>query len=113
MKAAKFEPNESLAPSNDGFGLALVIALAVHAFLLLAISFEFERDEPRLRRSVRLDITLVQAESQAAEEPVEQPDFLAQQSQVGGGDRDSPKGAATPAPWATLTPRRPQTTGDS
>jgi periplasmic protein TonB len=107
MKAAKFEPNESLAPSNDGFGLALVIALAVHAFLLLAISFEFERAEPRPPEKT-LDITLVKP-SPKPEEPVEKPDFLAQQSQVGSGDRavreqhTSPLGRPETRPETTPT----------
>jgi protein TonB len=107
MKAAQSEPNESLAPSNDGFGLALVIALAVHAFLLLAVSFEFERAELRPPEKT-LDITLVKPQPKP-EEPVDKPDFLAQQSQVGSGDQaareqnTSPLGRPQARPEATPT----------
>lgn len=88
MKASRMDsPMDASAtpsPSGDGFGLALVIALAVHAFLLLAVGFEFEREVLRPPEKT-LDITLVKPRPKP-EEPVEEPDFLAQQSQVGSGD---------------------------
>jgi periplasmic protein TonB len=107
MKAAKPDPTESLAAPGDGFGLALVIALAVHAFLLLAVSFEFEREALRPPEKT-LDITLVKPRPRP-EEPVEKPDFLAQQSQVGSGDQamreqqTSPLGRPESRPEATPT----------
>lgn len=107
MKVAKPENPDPLAPSRDAFGLALVIALAVHAFVLLAVSFE---SEPELLRPPEktLDITLVKPRP-APEEPVERPDFLAQQDQVGSGDvaarerRTSPLGNPEAQPAQTPT----------
>lgn len=87
--------------------MALVAALAVHAFLILSISFDIARDNPPAPERT-LDITLVQPK----EKPklTENPDFLAQQSQEGGGEetvkerKTSPLGnpAATPIPKPAL-----------
>lgn len=93
--------------NNDVLGLALVLALAAHAFVLLAISFDITRDQPPAPERT-LDITLVQPKS--ISKTVEKPDFLAQQSTQGGGEetrrerRSSPLGnpAADPTPQPTL-----------
>lgn len=104
--------NLSLRRSGDVIGLALVLALAVHAFLILAISFDIAREKPRAPERT-LDITLVQAKPKP-KPPVEKPDFLAQQSQEGGGEvtvkerQTSPLGnrAAAPIPKPALERER-------
>ncbi|MGB5640182.1 MAG: energy transducer TonB [Sedimenticolaceae bacterium] len=75
--------NPALPRSNDPLGLSLVVALAVHAFIILSISFDVSRDRPPAPERT-LDITLVQPK--AKPKPTENPDFLAQQSQEGGGE---------------------------
>ncbi len=103
------ESNGNLAidRSNEPLGMALVAALAVHAFIILSISFDIARDNPPAPERT-LDITLVQPK----EKPklTENPDFLAQQSQEGGGEetvkerKTSPLGnpAAMPIPKPAL-----------
>ena len=94
-------------PSNDPLMVALVFALGLHAFIILGISFDVLRAKPPAPERT-LDITLVQPKKPP--EKVEQPDFLAQQSQAGGGDetikerRTSPLGnpEATPNPKPAL-----------
>ena len=94
--------------SNDALGFALVVALAFHAFILLAISFDVSREKPPAPERT-LDITLVQPKAKP-KQPIENPDFLAQQSQQGGGEetvkerRTSPLGNpdATPIPEPAL-----------
>ena len=94
-------------PSNDPLGLALLVALAVHALIVLGISFDVSRDRPPAPERT-LDITLVQPKPEPKE--VEKPDFLAQQTQEGGGEeaikerRTSPLGnpLATPNPKPAL-----------
>jgi protein TonB len=78
-----FGGNPALPRSNDPLGLSLVVALAIHAFIILSISFDVSRDRPPAPERT-LDITLVQPK--AKPKPAENPDFLAQQSQEGGGE---------------------------
>lgn len=97
--------------STDALALALVAALAIHALIILGVSFDVSRDEPPAPERT-LDITLVQPK--AKPKPVEKPDFLAQASQEGGGDetikerRTSPLGnpIATPKPQPALEMQR-------
>ena len=99
--------NLAIRQSNEAFGFALVVAVAVHAFLILAVTFDIAREKPPAPERT-LDITLVQPK--AKPEPVDRPDFLAQQSQEGGGEetvkerRTSPLGnpEATPIPKPAL-----------
>ena len=65
--------------TNDALGFAFVAATAIHAFILLAISFDISREKPPIPERT-LDITLVQPKAKP-KQPVENPDFLAQQSQ--------------------------------
>ena len=99
----------NLAPrtSNDPLLVAFLVATALHAFLILGISFDIAREQPPQPERT-LDITLVQPKLEP--DPVEKPDFLAQQSQAGGGEktvkerRTSPLGnpEATPNPKPAL-----------
>jgi protein TonB len=90
--------------SNDPLLVALTVALAFHALVILGISFDIERAQPPAPERT-LDITLVQPTPES--EPVETPDFLAQQSQEGGGEetirerRTSPLGNPEAAPNPT------------
>ncbi len=91
-------------PSFDLLGLALLIALAVHALVILGVSFDVSREQPPAPERT-LDITLVQPKP-TPKEAVEKPDFLAQQTQQGGGEqtiqerRTSPLGNPQASPTA-------------
>jgi protein TonB len=93
--------NLTLRRSSEPLGLALVIAVAFHAFVILGISFDLVRGKPPAPERT-LDITLVQPSPK--QDPEEDPDFLAQQSQQGGGEetirerRTSPVGNPVAAP---------------
>jgi protein TonB len=99
--------NLALRQSNDPLLVAFLVATVLHAFVILGISFDIARDEPPAPERT-LDITLVQPK--IAPDPVEKPDFLAQQTQAGGGEeavrerRTSPLGnpEATPNPKPAL-----------
>jgi len=105
--------------SDERLGLALLVALALHAFLLLGVSFELHRPSSEERRQRSLEILVVHKPRQA--EPVERADFLAQASQRGSGnqeDKARPKTAelaqprtpppARPPPPAAPTPSPPR-----
>ncbi len=68
----------------DSFSLSLLLALLFHGFLLM-VHFEFEQDSGN-RLQQALEITLVRNPRPA--ESNDKPDFLAQTSQLGGGDRE-------------------------
>ncbi|HHI76456.1 MAG TPA: energy transducer TonB [Gammaproteobacteria bacterium] len=70
--------------SRDPLWLALLIAIAVHAFILLGIGFDVQRNNPPAPERT-LDITLVTPKKPPPK--VEKPDFLAQASQEGGGEK--------------------------
>lgn len=99
--------NLALKRTNDPLGYALVIALAIHAFVLFAVSFDVSQDKPPAPERT-LDITLVQPKPTPKKN--ENPDFLAQQTQEGGGEetvqarQTSPLGnpEATPIPKPAL-----------
>lgn len=102
MKPGNLDAYPALNRPNDPLGFAVLLAVAAHAFVILAIGFDIHRDNrPAPERT--LDITLVQPKP-APEKPVERPDFLAQQSQQGGGEqvirerRSSPLGNPDAAP---------------
>ena len=67
---------------EDHFMLALVIATAIHALVLLGVSFGISLN-PTPRLADTLDVVLVKWRSE--EEP-DQADFLAQADQTGGGE---------------------------
>lgn len=78
--------------SHDPLGLALLGALALHALLILGITFDIQRKNPPAPERT-LDITLVTPKKP---EPVDKPDFLAQSSQQGGGDKVIKKRPSSP-----------------
>jgi len=68
--------------SNDRFTVALMLAMGLHALVLLAVSFAFEFN-PLRQAAETLDVVLVNWRSETAPE---EPDFLAQASRQGGGE---------------------------
>ncbi len=67
------------APSHDRLGFAVCLALALHAAIILGISFQIE---DRSQASNKLEITLAQHNSKRAPDDA---DFLAQSNQQGSG----------------------------
>ncbi|QSP95406.1 energy transducer TonB [Marinobacter salinisoli] len=76
----------------DRFSFTLFVALAVHAMIVLGISFAPE--DPKASAQT-MEITLSQFDD---EEPPEDADFLAQTSQKGSGTEDEVKELTTPNP---------------
>jgi periplasmic protein TonB len=68
--------------SNDRFTVALVLAMGLHAVVLLALGFAFEIN-PLRKAAETLDVVLVNWRSERAPDEA---DFLAQAAQQGGGD---------------------------
>jgi protein TonB len=68
--------------SNDRFTVSLMLALGLHAVVLLALGFAFEIN-PLKKAAETLDVVLVNWRSEKAPED---PDFLAQAAQQGGGE---------------------------
>jgi len=69
--------------SSDPLGVALLGALAFHALLILGLGFDIHRGLPRSPERT-IDITMVPLRE--APKPTEEPQFLAQSNQEGGGD---------------------------
>lgn len=90
-----------MSPSSEGFftaaigrwAVALATAVAVHAAVILGVSFS-PVEGKRVERNT-LDIVLVQ---HRAERPPDKADYLAQASHKGGGDRPSKTRPAAPLP---------------
>ncbi|MFT5371227.1 MAG: protein TonB [Lysobacterales bacterium] len=67
---------------NDSFAVALMLALSLHAAILLVLSFAFDIN-PLQKAVETLDVVLVNWRSEKAPEEA---DYLAQASQIGGGE---------------------------
>jgi len=78
--------------TDDPFMVFLVLAVAVHAAVLFGVTFGFPL-KPLPRLADTLDVVLVQWRSE--EEP-EQPDYLAQAAQQGGGELTEPTRPSDP-----------------
>jgi len=83
------------APSRqpDILTIALFVAAAVHALIILGVSFEPFLNEMRTPRS--LEVILVQNQAVPSERP-EEADYLAQAAQDGGGESDDNARPASP-----------------
>ena len=79
--------------THDPLGLAILGAIAFHALLVLGLSFDIQRENPPAPERT-LDITLVTPKKKP--EPVDKPDFLAQSSQQGGGEKVIKKRQSNP-----------------
>jgi protein TonB len=92
--------------STDRLVLTLFLAVAFHALLILGVSFTF-LSKPKSQKLNTLDITLVNTRTDVAPK---NPDYLAQESQQGGGTtkqrvhKKIPKTAPTPSPTAGKAP---------
>ena len=90
-------PGMKIGPS-DRLGFTLFLALALHVIVILGVGFS--PSEARQSEAMpSLDIILANTES--PEQP-DDPDFLAQSNQVGGGDQDDK--ARPSAPVSAPTP---------
>ncbi len=104
--ASKDAPRISIGPS-DRLGFTLFLAIAIHAIFILGVGFT-ESDARQAEAMPSLDIIL--ANSRSAEKP-DDPDFLAQSNQIGGGNQEdkarpsAPVSAATPIDQQGLADR--------
>ena len=86
--------------SNDRFGVMLFVALLLHVILILGIAFDI--GTPRQMNSEKsLDIIVVR---NPLPDKNENADFLAQQSQQGGGELEEKKRLTSKPSKPTLTP---------
>lgn len=73
------------APTTDRLALTLFIATALHALVILGVSFEVFDDTPEDSNTPTLDITVVNRQTS---EPPEDYDYLAETSQDGAGNTE-------------------------
>ncbi|MES9861980.1 MAG: energy transducer TonB [Candidatus Thiodiazotropha sp. LLP2] len=87
---------------SDILGIGLFVATALHAFVILGITFKpFEPSKPEFQQQ-SLEVMVVRRPSEQPKEE-EEADYLAQTSQTGGGEkseRDKPQIAEIPLPSA-------------
>jgi protein TonB len=94
---------------HDRFMLCLVVAVALHAILLLGVKFGVElKPSPRLADT--LDVVLVKWRS---EEAPEDADFLAQENQEGGGESIEKQRPAQPVSGEMPVPTEGQDVSQS
>jgi protein TonB len=100
-------PHKPSIGANDRLGFTLFLAIAIHLIIVLGIGFT-KSDANQAETMPSLDIIL--ANSSSAEQP-DNPDFLAQDNQVGGGNQDekarpsAPVSAPSPINEQGLTDR--------
>jgi len=78
---------------RDPLGYALLGAVILHALVILGVTFDIERNNPPTPERT-LDIALVKPKLKPPE--TEKPDFLANASQQGGGERTSKTRPSSP-----------------
>lgn len=76
-------PYES--PTADRLALTLFIATALHALVILGVSFDAFKEDPADRNTPTLDITVVKTKNTP---PPEEYDYLAESSQDGAGNTE-------------------------
>jgi protein TonB len=90
---------------SDPFGIALIIAVILHALVLFGVSFDLPHYAPPNPERT-LDISLIP--TQTTKSKPEDPDFLAQQSSAGGAPEfDKERPAAQPSLPAVVPETRP------
>jgi protein TonB len=72
---------------NDRFSISLVLALGLHAAVLLGVGFALDF-KPLRKAADTLDVVLVNFRTEA---PPEEADYLAQAAQQGGGEEGEPE----------------------
>ena len=98
---------------GDRFSLTMFLALAIHAILILGVSFDLMDNNTDTLST--MEITLVHNRSD--EEP-DKADYLAQANQLGGGNQQdkirpsSPFSNPLPTPDKGFAPQRPEATKD-
>ena len=90
--------NQPRIGASDRLGFTMFLALAIHAIIVLGIGFT-QTKKPDSNALPSLDIILANSRSL---EPVENPDFLSQVDQAGGGE--SEEKARPGAPVSANTP---------
>jgi protein TonB len=80
--------------NNDQLGLSFFVSMLVHLVVILGVTFTIPKARELYGLST-LEITLVQVESEKAPE---NPEFLAQANQAGGGTSEAPERASNPLP---------------
>ena len=73
--------------NNDQLGLSFFVSMLVHLVIILGVTFTIPKARELYGLST-LEITLVQVESEVAPED---PEFLAQSNQAGGGTSEKPE----------------------
>jgi protein TonB len=84
--------------NNDQLGLSFFVSMLVHTVVILGVTFAIPKAR-ELYGSQTLEITLVQVES---ERSPENPEFLAQSNQDGGGNSEQQERATNPLPVREL-----------
>lgn len=85
--------NKAVVTASDRLGLTLFLAVSLHAIVILGISFS-STDKPERSELINtLDITLVHHQSKDAPD---EPDYLAQANQLGGGNTKEKVRAKSP-----------------
>lgn len=88
--------------STDRLGMMLLVAVIIHVLFILGIVFDVH--EPRQENSEKtLDIIVVR--NPVTEKNDDKPDFLAQQSQKGGGEAEEKKRLTSELAKPTLQPK--------
>ena len=98
MASQQPSDNQPRISAGDRLGFTLFLALTVHAIFVLGVGFT-QSKQTDSNALPSLDIILANSRSL---EPVENPDFLAQVDQTGGGESD--KKARPSAPVSANTP---------
>ncbi|NIR59824.1 MAG: energy transducer TonB [Gammaproteobacteria bacterium] len=88
--------------AGDRLAMTLFLAAAVHAMVILGVSFEHEPDRPA-DIPPTLDVTLVQS---ASDEAPEEADYLAQADQQGGGEAEEKAKPQAPVSGPEPEPNR-------
>jgi protein TonB len=84
LRAADLDQTIAATVSSvDRFGFTLFLAVAVHALIILGLTFTVDPPEPAAKT---LEVTLAQFRS---EEAPDEADFIAQHNQIGSGDQQA------------------------
>ena len=96
-----------IGEQTDRLGLTLLVAAAVHAFVILGITFKpFDPARPQHRQQ-SMEIMVVNQVAEPPEED-EKADFLAQTSQAGSGEQQEPVKPSFEAAPPAAPPPQPQ-----
>lgn len=87
--------------STDRLGLMLLVALIIHVILILGVVFDVADDSPENSEKA-LDIIVVR--NPVSEKNKDKADFLAQQSQQGGGELEEKKRLTSEPTQPTMKP---------